>query len=93
MTSLAELDYGEKIGAVDILLLADFGYEPMNRGDWFGNLKPQVFILDVAADDRSGLPDEKVLRLTEGRTLLRTDLNGWIEIITDGANFTVQTEK
>lgn len=91
--SLVELDYGERIGAVDVLLIADSGYEPLNRGDWFNNLKPQVFILDVAADDRTGLPDEKVVRLTDERTLLRTDLNGWIEITTDGANFRVETEK
>lgn len=91
--SLEELDYGEKVGPVDILLLADSGYAPLNRGDWIGNLKPQVFLLSVAADDEFGLPDDAVLRLTEGRTLLRTDQDGWIEIITDGKTFEVEASR
>ncbi len=91
--SLEALDYGEKIGPVDVLLLADSGYAPLNRRDWIGNLQPQVFILSVAADDRSGLPDETVLRLAEDRTLLRTDRQGWIEVTTDGETFSVETEK
>jgi competence protein ComEC len=88
--SLEELDYGEKVGPVDVLLLADSGYAPLNRGDWIGNLQPQVFILSVAADDEFGLPDESVLQLTAGRTLLLTDRDGWIEIVTDGRTFDVE---
>lgn len=91
--ALAELDYGEKVGPVDVLLLADSGYAPLNRGDWIGNLQPQLFILDVAADDRSGLPSDKVLRLTQGRSLLRTDRNGWIEVAADGKGFSVEVGK
>jgi competence protein ComEC len=91
--SLEALDYGEKVGPVDVLLLADSGYAPLNRADWIGNLQPQAFLLSVAADDEFGLPDESVLRLTEGRTLLRTDRDGWIEIQTDGITFEVFTER
>lgn len=91
--ALEQLDYGEKIGPLDVLLLADSGYAPLNRRDWIGNLAPQVFILSVAADDRSGLPSQKVLALTEGWTLLRTDRNGWIEVTTDGGDFSLEVQR
>jgi competence protein ComEC len=90
--AMEELDYGEKIGAVDVLLLADSGYAPLNTAEWIANLEPQVFILSVAAADLSGLPDESVLELTTGRTLLRTDQEGWIEVATDGKDFQVSVE-
>jgi len=89
--SLEALDYGEKVGPVDILLLADSGYAPLNRGDWIGNLQPQMFVLSVAADDEFGLPDETVLQRTAGRTLLRTDQDGWIEVITNGVTFELES--
>jgi competence protein ComEC len=91
--SLVELGYGETIGAVDVLLLADSGYAPLNQAEWIANLSPQVFILSVAAGDDSGLPDEAVLALTEGGSLMRTDRNGWIEVITDGEQFRVEVER
>ncbi|MBI4733048.1 MAG: ComEC/Rec2 family competence protein [Chloroflexi bacterium] len=91
--SLAELNYGKTIGAVDVLLLADSGYAPLNQVDWIANLEPQVFILSVAADDEFGLPDEGVLELVSGYTLLRTDQDGWIEVTTDGRDFWVDVER
>ncbi|MEW6093068.1 MAG: ComEC/Rec2 family competence protein, partial [Chloroflexota bacterium] len=91
--ALAELADGEEVGTVDVLLLADSGYAPLNGEDWIVNLSPQVFILSVAADDEFGLPDEDVLALTAGRTLLRTDQNGWVEVTTDGQDFWVEMER
>jgi competence protein ComEC len=91
--ALAELADGEEIGPVDVLLLADSGYALLNGDDWTSNLSPQVFILSVSADDEFGLPDEGVLELVSGYTLLRTDLNGWIEVTTDGQDFWVEVER
>jgi competence protein ComEC len=91
--ALVDLDYGKEIGAVDVLLLADSGYAPLNEAGWLANLEPQVFILSVSAADPFGLPDESVLALTAGRTLLRTDRNGWIEVTTDGLDFWVEVER
>jgi beta-lactamase superfamily II metal-dependent hydrolase len=78
---------------VDVLLLADSGYALLNGDDWISNLSPQVFILSVSADDEFGLPDEGVLELVSGYTLLRTDLNGWIEVTTNGQDFWVEVER
>jgi beta-lactamase superfamily II metal-dependent hydrolase len=90
--ALDDLDNGEGIGTVDLLLLADSGYAPLNPAEWIANLAPQFFILSVSAADESGLPDDDVLALTANRTLLRTDLNGWIEVTTDGQDLSVSVE-
>jgi competence protein ComEC len=89
---LVELENGSSIGAVDVLLLSDSGYAPLNPPEWIAALDPQVFILCVAADDTGGLPDSQVLELTGSRSLLRTDLHGWIDVSTDGRNLQVKVE-
>ena len=91
--ALEELEYGRAVGAVDVLLLADSGYAPLNPSSWIENLQPQLIILSVAAGDPSGLPDASVLDSCSGRTLLRTDQDGWIEVSTDGEVFEVTAEK
>jgi len=90
--ALEELDYGQEIGAVDVLLLADSGYAPLNPPGWINNLKPEVIILSVSAGDRAGLPDVNVLDSCSGRNLLRTDESGWIEVTTDGFSLEVRVE-
>ena len=90
---LTELDYGNNIGTVTALLLADSGYAPVNPPEWITALHPQVVILSVAAGDPTGLPDQAVLDSLTGTTLLRTDRNGWIMLSTDGNGLWVEVEK
>jgi hypothetical protein len=47
----------------------------------------------VAADDYQGRPDLALLEALEGRNLLRTDRNGWMEIITDGEQMWMEVER
>ena len=76
-----------------MLLVADSGFAPLNPPQWIAALRPQLAILSVAAGDPNGLPAQSVLDELAGANLLRTDLNGWIEISTDGAGMTVKVEK
>jgi competence protein ComEC len=92
-SALEMLAYGEKIGHVTALLLAESGYAPANPIDWIANLQPQVIVLSVAADDPFGLPDGETLDYVAGYTLLRTDRDGWIHLTTDGEAFWVEIEK
>jgi competence protein ComEC len=87
------LEFGNLIGSVDVLLLADSGYAPSNPADLFENLTPQLVILSVAAGDPNGLPSQEVLGSLEGFSLLRTDRNGWIDISTDGFEMRVIVER
>lgn len=87
------LEFGNAIGDVDVLLLADSGYAPSNPADLFENLTPQLVVLSVAAGDPSGLPSQEVLDSLEGFSLLRTDRNGWIDVSTDGFEMQVVVER
>lgn len=87
------LEYGNTIGKVDVLLLADSGYAPSNPPDLIENLTPQLVVLSVAAGDANGLPHDAVLEMLGGYSLLRTDRNGWIDISTDGVEMRIQVER
>jgi competence protein ComEC len=90
---LEELEYGNVIGKVDVLLLADSGYAPSNPPDIIENLNPDLVVLSVAAGDEDGLPSQDVLDSLEGYSLLRTDRSGWITVITDGDAMRVEVER
>lgn len=91
--ALEALADGAEIGPLTVLLLAASGYAPLNPPEWLASLSPQLAVLSVAAGDASGLPDEAVIEALSGTRLLRTDLNGWIEISTDGQALWVEVEK
>ncbi len=86
------LRMGQDIGLVNVLLLADNGYAPLNPPEWINNLYPQLVLLSVAPDDPSGLPDRETLDALGGYSLLRTDQHGWIHISTDGKQMWVEVE-
>jgi len=50
-------------------------------------------VLDVAAGDLSGLPSQDVLEALDGYSLLRTDRNGWVDIITDGTEMRISVQR
>ncbi len=91
--TLDQLEYGNAVGPVTVLSLAQSGYAPLSPVDWIDNLNPQMTVINVASDDKDGLPDQETLDALGSRSLLRTDQNGWIEITTDGKDMWVQAEK
>ncbi|RME87787.1 MAG: ComEC/Rec2 family competence protein [Anaerolineae bacterium] len=92
-SALEELRYGEAIGEVSVLLLAESGYALLNPPEWLRHLNPQVVILSVAAGDTNGLPSEETLQAVEDYSLLRTDRHGWIHLSTDGERMWVEVER
>ena len=91
--ALEELGYGENLGGVSVLSLADSGYGPSNPEDWIVNLNPELVVLSVSAADENGMPDSDVLEAVKDYALLRTDQNGWIEISTNGSQMWVDVER
>ncbi|MCQ3937605.1 MAG: hypothetical protein DPW18_11240 [Chloroflexi bacterium] len=87
------LEFGNSIGKVDVLLLAESGYAPSNPPDIVENLNPQLVVLSAAAGDLNGLPHQEVLDMLSGYSLLRTDRNGWIDVSTDGVEMQVNVER
>jgi competence protein ComEC len=90
---LESLEFGKKIGNVDVLLLADSGFESSNPPEMIQNVNPQLTVLSVAAGDSEGLPAQLVLDSLDGYSLLRTDRNGWISVRTDGDTMQVEAQR
>jgi len=78
---------------VTAVFLADGGDAAVNPTAWLAAVQPRVAIASLAAGDRRGLPSPETLLTLAGRTLLRTDRNGWIELITDGESLWVEVER
>jgi competence protein ComEC len=87
------LQNGQAIGPVTALLLADAGYAATNPPQWLATLNPEVALLSIAPSQRAERPDAEVLEALAGYTLLRTDEQGWIELVTDGEQVWVETER
>jgi beta-lactamase superfamily II metal-dependent hydrolase len=85
----------EKPGPIPVnaLLLAGSGAADLNPPEWLQAWEPQLVILSVAYGDRRARPAPEVLSTLEGYTLLRSDRNGWIELITNGEQMWVEVEK
>ena len=81
------------LGPITALLVADYGASQLNPPEWIAKLSPQVVLLSLDANDRKNQPDPGTLETLEGYNLLRTDLNGWIELTTDGEQMWVEAEK
>jgi beta-lactamase superfamily II metal-dependent hydrolase len=93
LDTLEALEVGATVGPVNGLLLAQSGYAPLLPPEWLENLHPQVVVISVAPADRDGLPSPETLEALEGYPVLRTDENGWIEVVTDGASMWVSSER
>ena len=91
--TLAAMQAEPGIGPVTALLLPEGGYAPLNPREWIERLSPQVVLLSAIAGDREGLPSPETLKSVEGHTLLRTDRDGWIHLITDGEQMWVEVER
>lgn len=91
--ALEALEFGRGLGQMAILLLADSGYAPLNPTEWIENIHPNLVLLSVERANEDRLPSPEVMASLEGYALLRTDVNGWVRVSTDGEKFWVEIEK
>ncbi|HET6845219.1 MAG TPA: ComEC/Rec2 family competence protein [Anaerolineales bacterium] len=93
LDTLQALQSGQSIGPVSVLLLAQSGYAPLLTPEWVQNLNPRLVVISVAAADKDGLPPVETLEILKDHSILRTDVNGWIDISTDGSRMWVSSER
>jgi competence protein ComEC len=79
--------------SVTAVLLPDGGSDLVSTSEWLAEIDPRLVLISVGAGNTRGLPSEPVLRALEGRRILRTDLNGTIDITTDGERMWVEVER
>jgi Competence protein len=77
---------------VNALLVAGSGAAGLNPPEWLQAWDPQVVLLSVASGDRRARPAPEALQALQGRTLLRSDQNGWVHLSTDGEQVWVEVE-
>jgi beta-lactamase superfamily II metal-dependent hydrolase len=56
-------------------------------------MNPELILLSVSAADENGMPDSEVMESVKDYDVLRTDLNGWVEVTTDGNQMWVNVER
>lgn len=84
---------GRELGEISVYYLADNGYQSSNPSAWIDNLRPELLLLSVGLKDSRGLPDRGLMDRLGGYSLLRTDLNGSIELITDGQRLWIRVDR
>jgi competence protein ComEC len=88
-----ELEKQRSIRLVSVVLLPDGGNTAVNPSGWLNQLQPLVALISVDAGNSRGLPSLEVLNALQGRNILRTDNNGWIELTTDGKRLWAKVER
>ncbi len=89
----AMMEAGLEIEGVQVVVLADGGNLAVNPPEWLQNLSPQAVLISVEAGNWRGLPSPGLLEGLEGMTVLRTDIHGSVELISDGERLWVWVEK
>ena len=84
---------GRDLGEISVYMLADNGYQSSNPSAWINNLRPELILLSVGLEDNRGLPDRGLMDSLGGYSLLRTDKNGSITLITDGEKLWIRVER
>ena len=80
-------------GVVRAVLLARSGDQDYNPPEWLSVARPRLVVVSVSAYNRGSLPDAALMESLNGYPILRTDLNGSIELVTDGTQMWVYAEK
>ncbi len=89
------LDSGQPLAA-GVLKVAHHGSGGSSGAEFLAAVDPLYAVLSEGADNRFGQPNPGVLDRLSGLgdvTVLRTDEQGTIEFVTDGARLWVQTER
>ena len=91
--ALESLQLNSAMRRITAMMLPESGYAPLNPPKLIDFLQPQLAVLSVASGDKTGLPSPETLDALQGYNLLRTDMNGWIEITTDGSQMWVEVQR
>lgn len=79
----------------DVLVVAHHGSNSSSTAEFLDTVSPSVAVIPVGLDNQYGHPhDETMQRLRfRGITIHRTDLDGTVELVTDGEQFTVELDR
>jgi competence protein ComEC len=76
-----------------VLKVAHHGSDSSSCPEFLAEVKPQVAVISVGADNPFGHPSPEVVGRLSATHLYRTDVRGTIELITNGKRLWVKTER
>jgi len=81
--------------ASDVLKVGHHGSDNASSEEFLNKIKPAVAVISVGKDNDFGHPSLRTTKKLErlGAKIYRTDLNGWIKIISDGKMVDIKTAK
>jgi competence protein ComEC len=77
----------------DVLKVGHHGSNGASSPAFIVAVAPRLAVIPVGADNKFGHPHPAVLERLSGAEVLRTDLNGRIEVESDGQRLSVETQK
>ncbi len=76
-----------------VLKVSHHGAKTSSTAPFLEAVRPQVAIIQVGAENRFGHPAPEALKRLENTTLFRTDQQGAVEVVTDGEQYWIGTER
>lgn len=79
----------------DVLIVAHHGSNSSSTAEFLDTVSPSVAVIPVGLDNQYGHPHDEVMQRLRfrGITIHRTDLDGTVELVTDGEQFTVELDR
>ena len=86
---------GSGVKRVDVLKVPHHGSSESVSAEQLGQLRPEVALISAGVGNKFGHPNKDTLDLLSKFSvkIFRTDLNGEIEITSDGNSFSVDLKK
>lgn len=81
------------LAGLEVLKVPHHGSKNGLTREMVDTTNPKIAIISAGKNNRYGHPHKETLDLLEAINILRTDLNGEIEIITDGKSWSYKTQK
>jgi competence protein ComEC len=78
---------------VDILKVGHHGSKSSSSEAFIAAVSPEYAVIQVGAGNSYGLPAQSVLDRLQGIEVLRTDLNGRVEAVSDGVTWQVKAQR
>ncbi len=82
-----------RLRSVSAVLLPGGGYAAVNPDEWLTHLNPGVILLSLRTGEIPAELPKSISSPLQNRSILRTDINGTIDLTTDGSNLWIEVER
>ncbi len=82
-----------RLRSVSAVLLPAGGYAAVNPDEWLTHLNPGVILLSLRTGEMPAELPKSVSSSLLNRSILRTDINGTIDLTTDGSKLWIEVER